>query len=276
MSRRIDFTIEGGFPVTQETLDFLQQAYKEYIAALANGGSSNGDSPLILWGLDMSGSTLNRGWFAYQGDFYYCIGGDMSAAPGGGNTYAITITETAGETLRYDDGGVHHNMFTSRGNLGIVPTGSLGSTVLAFSSFKKWGQVLGSNNISPWASIAVATGSGFGTVTGTIKYRRNYFTNSLELAGTLSAASPSDFNALPNTGGTVVGSVPSGFIPATSRPFLVHINGNTKPKDATGYQYLLQLSATVTSGGDIGINFIKPDGGVSSYGVTFSASVPLD
>jgi hypothetical protein len=65
--KTIDFSHTGGFPLTQDDLNHLQNAYTECIDALTAMGV--GDStPVIIWGMNYSvlapgTATLTSGWF---------------------------------------------------------------------------------------------------------------------------------------------------------------------------------------------------------------------
>lgn len=64
LHKRFDFTQLGGFPLTQERLAFMQEAYGDLVAVLI---SIVGDN-VILSGMEEDGTNLTNGWLIYNGD----------------------------------------------------------------------------------------------------------------------------------------------------------------------------------------------------------------
>ena len=65
--KTIDFTKPGGFPLTQDQLNYLQSAYKEAINAVAAMGGS-GAVPVIVSGMVVANPStgdysITDGWF---------------------------------------------------------------------------------------------------------------------------------------------------------------------------------------------------------------------
>lgn len=68
MKKTIDFTKEGGFPFTQDTLRFMQDSYKSILQTIIGylGIPSNGH--YIISGLKNSGRYLTEGWVVIYGE----------------------------------------------------------------------------------------------------------------------------------------------------------------------------------------------------------------
>jgi len=71
MYKRIDYSKNGGFPVTQDTLDFMQQSYRDAIGGIV---ASLGGY-VILSGVQDLGTTYSDGWVIYNGEFVKFAGG---------------------------------------------------------------------------------------------------------------------------------------------------------------------------------------------------------
>lgn len=93
--RNIDFSWLGGFPLTQEGLDFMQKGYQEPLNALAAMG---GSAPHIISGMVESGSVLSDGYLFYNGEPIPFIGGSIGAT---------IVINTYNTVLEYGDGNSH-------------------------------------------------------------------------------------------------------------------------------------------------------------------------
>ena len=91
MYKNIDFTKNGGFPVTQDTLAFMQEGYNETIAAI----TSTFGQYVILSGVTDLGSTYSDGWIIYNGELVKFVGGIKTAR--------VAIEETATDETFGDD-----------------------------------------------------------------------------------------------------------------------------------------------------------------------------
>lgn len=103
--KRIDYTQLGGFPLTQDALDFMQQAYQEAIAALA---SLVGDG-VIVSGMTDNGSTVTDGWIIWNGELLPFQGGNKQ-------TYFI-IQDITG-TEQFEDDSIKPVYFTRLARFG--------------------------------------------------------------------------------------------------------------------------------------------------------------
>src|SRR4051812_3253277 len=118
--KAIDFTHAGGFPLTQDELDYLQQAYTECLNAFAVMG---GAGPTLINGMDVSVSgpttTVADGWFFYNGELIKFNPGSYTAIPLG-DVVLVNITPTVG-SLTYNDGSSYGAVFNKTATLLLGP-----------------------------------------------------------------------------------------------------------------------------------------------------------
>jgi hypothetical protein len=107
---KIDFSKNGGFPLTQYSLDFMQKAYKEAFAALAG---LIGDK-VIVQGMTEAGGAVADGWLSYQGELIQFSGGPI----GDLSTASIIITETKAARL-FLDGSTNDVYVTRTASIGV-------------------------------------------------------------------------------------------------------------------------------------------------------------
>lgn len=105
MNKRIDLTNLGGFPLEQDTLDFMQQSYRGAFGALAK---LCGDK-VILTGVEVAGGNVSSGWIVYNGELIPFIGGSVAAK--------VLITETAVQAT-FEDTNVYDAYFTKSATCG--------------------------------------------------------------------------------------------------------------------------------------------------------------
>lgn len=70
-NKRIDFSKTGGFPTTQNTLDFMQQAYVHAIQALADLAGNR----VIISGMEENNNQISDGWIVWDGELLPFTGG---------------------------------------------------------------------------------------------------------------------------------------------------------------------------------------------------------
>jgi hypothetical protein len=99
MNKRIDFAQLGGLPISQNTLNFLQQSYREAFAWLS---IFFGDF-VIVSGVNDLGATYSDGWMAINGELIPFIGGTKSTN--------VVITETVTSKL-FADGNTKNVWYT--------------------------------------------------------------------------------------------------------------------------------------------------------------------
>ncbi len=55
---RIDYTNLGGFPLTEDALDFMQQSYSQVLSGLAAAVGNK----VIVSGCEITGTNISAGW----------------------------------------------------------------------------------------------------------------------------------------------------------------------------------------------------------------------
>ncbi len=273
MGKSINFSQLGGYPLCQDDIDYLQQAYSEIFTAL---GSIGGTVPYSVKGMVVSGAgnTASDGWFYYLGDFIKFTGGTV--VPTGTDVAMVSIT-TSSLPLTFYDSSAQDVIIEKTATLVAGPS-STGAGGFPLSSLVPFGVALGLNyRESAWNSIAVATGAGHGTITGTVYYKKDFMANTLRLKGVLSAASPADFAAAPSLTYTVVATLPAAYWPASiNKPFFAIGIFATEVLDHSGTSYFNTLTCLLNNAGQIGMVWRKPDASVAGYGVQFDVIVSLD
>lgn len=91
MNKRIDYTQLGGFPLTQDVLDFMQSSYREALKGIAVLCGNK----TILSGVEVTGPTVSNGWISYNGELIPFVGGTLATG--------VVIEETS-QTLLFEDG----------------------------------------------------------------------------------------------------------------------------------------------------------------------------
>lgn len=100
----IDYTQEGGLPVDQATLDFMQKAYYEGINAMLSHFIANPAMNYIISGCEVSGNTITSGWVIMGGELLYFAG-----AAGNASTKLKASTTTTPLTFQ---NGIVHDIYT--------------------------------------------------------------------------------------------------------------------------------------------------------------------
>lgn len=271
LQKTIDFTNPGGFPLTQDRLGDLQDAYGDAIGAMLDAVGHSGVG-LALKGMEISPDTpsagtvtVTDGIFWYNGQLVKFTGG--TATPTGGDVVLVTITETVTQ-LTYNDTVDRDAITTYTANL------TTGATVTDAENFplldlERWG------NDDEWKSLVVSTSAPLGGVTGTIYYKKNNLTNTLQLRGGLTAANPGNFGDNTTNTFALMQTLPTGYRPSYEAFFKAfHNTGFGIPVEDAGNYYILDIPCKVNSLGEVFFRWLKS--GVSAYAVNFNAILPLN
>lgn len=278
--KSIDFTQPGGFPLTQDQLGYLQQAYNESTSALAAMGG-DGSIPYKISGMDVTnpstGSyTATDGWFFYNNEMIRFAGLSVSGASGGFAAY-VSITVTA-LPLVYNDGSAPNVVIDKVGTLQVLPVGTpTDATHFPLSALQRFGVGFGvANRESSWQSLTVSTIVAQGGVSGTIYFKKDYTANTLHLRGSLTAANAQNFTAMPASGFYLMGTLPAGYQPVTNAYFTGQYFVASSVLDDSGVSWIKQVNCVLNLSGQIIVNWIKPAVSVSGYGINFSTIISLD
>lgn len=273
--KSIDFTHPGGFPLTQDELDYLQQAYTECLNALAVMG---GSGPIIISGMDVtvSGPTTSvaDGWFFYNGELIRFLAGSFGAIPPG-DVVLVNITPAAG-SLTYNDGSVFGAVLEKTATIAIGPS-VVTSTQFPFSLLQPFQLVFGEKGReSTWNSLVVSTPPANGGVTGTIYYKKNILTNTLHIRSFLTANNAQNFAASPSALYSLMGTLPSGYFPNNNAFFVAQYFVASLIKDDLSVAWIKQVNCALNTAGQIYINWLRPDIAIGGYGLEFNTIIPLD
>ncbi len=277
--KSIDFTKPGGFPLTQDQLGYLQEAYTESIGALAAIGGS-GATPYIISGIVISNPSIGTysitdGWFFYNGEMVRCLSGSVVGASGALAPFIVINPESS--SLVFNNGSTPDVIFDKSATIVVLPSSTAtDATHFPLSSLQKFGSSLGNNNREEvWSFLEVDTPAVDGGVVGNIYYKKDYISNTLHLRGLLTANNAQNFAGSPGTMLYLMGTLPSAYIPSNSVYFSTYYFVGTSVKDDVGVSWIKQVNCVVNVAGQVLINWIKPEVGVGAYGVNFNVVIPL-
>lgn len=260
----IDFTQNGGFPLTQDVLAFMQAAYSGPLNALGGilGGGTN--IPHVISGCTytVTGSLyiVQAGYIWYNGELFYFPGGSIVVSMDNA-VFQIQETDTP---LTYYDTSTHNSMQVRQ--LGLTLGNGSGTTWFQVSLLHYYGKEP-AETFLPVSSIGVS---------GSMYYRKNFSTNTLQIRGSLTV----NVTAVAATG-TLTGpiyvtvqSLPSGYIPNNNVPFKMYYYYHDAPiLEDTGKDYIKDINAQVDTSGNITAGLIKS---AANYVLYFNTIIPLD
>jgi len=273
--KAIDFTHAGGFPLTQDELDYLQQAYTECINALSAMG---GDGPTLISGMAITSSggttTVDDGWFFYNGELIRFSSSSYGAIPLG-DVVLVTIVPTT-TNLIYNDGSSFGAVLDKSATLTTGPS-AVTATQFPLGMLQPFQVVFGQNGReATWSSLPVSTPVPSGGVTGTIFYKKDLMANTLHIRGQLTANNAQNFNASPAALFYTMTTLPAGYIPANTAYFTAQYFVAGLIKDDLGVGWIKQVNCSVNILGQFTVNWIKPDISIGGYAVSFNSIISLD
>jgi hypothetical protein len=278
--KTIDFSQPGGFPLTQDTLGYLQEGYMEALDMLAKVADTG--APIKLWGMvqgpPVGGGTaignISDGAFYYNGQLYKFTGGDYGSIS---DDIIVVIADNA-SSLTFFDASTPNVVFNNNATFADLPTVT-DATHFPYSSMVTFGVGLGlANREYGWNDISVGySGGGEPDISGHIYYKRNLMSNQLELRIELLLTNVGNISGVP--GACVIGTLPLGYrlgggstetyiIGSTTDPFLKDFTG-TYPINAV--TFLLFGAAS----GDI-LVFPQRSESDTDYGITLHFVGSLD
>jgi hypothetical protein len=122
---RIDFSNLGGFPLEQDTLDFMQLAYKGGLGAVAKLCGNK----TIITGVEVTGSSVSDGWISYNGELILFQGGTVGAQ--------VVISETPTQ-VTYEDGNIKEAYFLKTAKCGVIGSFPFSDLVPLLSLVNVW------------------------------------------------------------------------------------------------------------------------------------------
>jgi len=274
--KKLDLTHAGGFPLTQDNLDYLQQAYTECTNAFAQMG---GTGPAIISGMvittSVSGTAVTDGWLFYNGEMIKFNAASVGI-PTGSDVVMVDIIP-ASTSLTYNDGSVYPAILDKAATLSLAPTATT-ATQFPLSTLQPFGVGLGeSNREAGWQQIVVSTSAASGGVTGTIYYKKNFLTNTLQVRGNLHANNAQNFTATsPTTPFYIMATLPAEYIPTNSAFFSGVSPFATFFKDDVGVSWIRQINCLINTGGQVLFGWLKPEITITDYFIDFNQIIPLD
>ena len=273
--KTFDFSKTGGFPLTQNRLDYMQQGYIEALIAILKIAGHNS---CILWGCEVSQDggtlvwTMQPGWIYKDGELVRVALSYLSDGLLGPGVLGITIVRNT-VSLPYNTGGSKDTQLEAVGVLDAVPVGGATDQV-ELSALGKWAELFGSNYRVAGTTIAVATGAGNGTITGNIDYTKDLVANTLRIRGQLSVATPGDFAASPGYTPILLATLAADYRPATvAATFNGRVaNGFGRVTDDGGGTWL-DMPFVIFTDGKVEAVLVKS---AAAYTIAFNVLVPLD
>lgn len=283
--KNIDFSFSGGFPLTQETLNYLQTAYTEALVALTGYRKADTDIPVRLSGIIIAGSlptTISDGWLLYNGELIRIPATSYTVIPLGYSPYFVRTVNTT--NLTYNDASTHPAIVEVTGVLTmLVNTTPNDSTHIKISSIQDFCR---ETNYTDVNFSSYVTGL---AATGTISYKKDYLSNSLMLKGTLSI--PSAIALAANAGkldyvdkGTLMLTLPSGHRPSTRASFIVDISGGSAgysgviaaDSTSTYTMFFENFTGIIDTNGKVYIKFLDGLSEPVTHYFDFNCVIPLD
>lgn len=271
---KLDLTKTGGFPFTQDMLDWLQQnslAVMNMLGAklLPDSLANTANTPVALVGINPNGGYVYKaGWLWYNNEIlHFPTDIDTSGLPTltGGLVYGFAIQEVDTPVAYFD--GSSHNTKISR-----TVTIASGANALTASFIPLTTTIYYfDNGLKEPAETHIAMAGATG-LSGDIYYRKNFLTNTLQLridaTITTSVLDPPTYQ--------FVATLPVGYRPTVATipiTLLVHYQTVNYILDATGEDHILHINGEVNSSGIINIAGIR---GAANYSVSFYGIIPLD
>ena len=276
--KNLNLTDNGGYPMAQDDFNWLQQAYTEAIQGICAQG---GAGPYVLSGAVITRTlslgtvynySITNGWVWYEGNLIRVAAMGPVAIDESVDIAMLVITATS-LPLTFNNATVNDVINDATIGIGAYAIGTGDDAgKFAYSHLVPWGRD------AAWTHVAVATGAGAGTCSGDIYYKRNFVNNTLLVRGSVLITTPTDCPALPARLMVDVAFLP--YAPSNNGPEVFSTTPIIDPandllKDHSG-GYHDQLSGGLSVGGNLYLNFVLPDSGITEYAVSFSRVISLD
>jgi len=273
----LDLTKTGGFPFTQDMLDWIQQnslAVMNMLGAklLPDSLANTPNTPVALTGINPgTGSIYKAGWLWYNNEILrFPTDIDVSGLPTltGGLVYGFSIQEVDTPVAYFD--GSSHNTKISRTVTIASGANTLTATFIPLTTKIYYYD----NGLRETTETHVSLPVGGGVAGGDLYYRKNFLNNTLELR--ISVSIDSSVAIDPPQYLTMV-TLPVGYYPVSQTvPFAILVRYHSVFNyilDTTGKDYIKQINGEVATDGTINIGPIK---GASNYSAKAYVTIPLD
>lgn len=285
LHKEFDFTQPGGFPLTQERLQYMQEATGEAVTALiAAGGGLTG--PMIISGMRITEPVpgtfvVTDGWFIYNGRMVKFTGGTV--IPSGGDVLLVTITQNTTDITFYNTSTPPVQLSTTA-SLSAAPS-ITDSTHFPLFSATQWASGVGAQQRDDeWKFFTFADPHPTST-SGTIRYKRNRFTNTVHIRGEIHILDPHNPAAFGLAGTEVPFSFGSfDYLPAgmTAGEKIQILNCTSDPSDPSlaildfNGKYFNSWKIEIDETGTFWANVIRPHSSVAAYRVYINHIFSLD
>lgn len=266
LHKYIDFTQNGGYPLTQDDIEFLQDGYSEALLGLvAAGGNITG--PMCISGMAVSTSgsdvTVTGGWFVYNQRIIPFTGATVTVT--GGNVALVEITESATNPEEYENGSLPESIMTLTATVIAAPTAT-NATHFPLSALAPWGrdkdwQVISAVSVLP------------SHIAGTVYYKKDML-NNLYIKTQLATTTLGWADPFPNPQYYEIMTFPVGYRPQTTAHFVAKV-GNLDGffKDSSNVEYLKEFNCKLEPNGKMYMQPIAHSGGSPTYGFTMDINV---
>jgi len=271
----LDLTKTGGFPFTQDMLDWMQQNSIAVMKALGAkclppGLANTANTPIVLAGLEFNSttSTYAPGWLLYNGEILMLP--VATAIPGPilpiGQSYGFAIVESD-SPVTYADGSTHNSKI-SRTITIDKNTDSITAMFIPFAS----ATIYRFDNSLKEPNETHLLISGLTGITGDIYYRKNFLNNTVQIRGTINVVAAT-IAATPTS--QTITTLAATYSPASQD---IHWHANawydlSMLEDATSLDYINNVSLKLETGGSLKVLARK---GAADYSATFYTIIPLD
>jgi len=102
MSKKIDFSFMGGFPLDEETLNSMQLAYYELFKSLSSYIGLTDTGNFILTGVEVTDTDISEGWVYMDGDIIW-----FPALTGTTGLTTKLLKQTIGTNATFEDTSTH-------------------------------------------------------------------------------------------------------------------------------------------------------------------------
>lgn len=278
--KKIDFSQPGGFPLTQDQLNYLQQGFGESIHALARmGGNISG--PFVISGLTITNPSLGEysvadGWLFYNGEMVRFLADTITGAAG--SMAPFVVISPSANSLLFNDGSTPPVIIDATATVVSMPTATpTDATHFPLLQLQPFGLGFGlANRETGWKSMPVSTVAADGGVTGTIFYKKNFIANTLHVRGSLTSSNAQNFAASPGSAFYLMGTLPAEYAPANTAYFNAQYFLAAGIKDDLGVAWIKQLNCGFNTFGQLFIGWVKPEVAIGSYSVNINSQIPLD
>lgn len=271
--KNIDFSFNGGFPLTQETLDYMQGRDIDILKSIVQMGVPVGSTdPIILSGCyyDSGTTSYGSGWIYKNGEVYYFAGGAVPALPAG----AKCIIQDYTTTVVFED-ATSHDVYIER--KAVYGTGAGEFDLATTKRFhEEFGVKAAEDDFSTIAvAAAIGTAALPAAANGTLYYKKIHVPKMVQIRADIVLTNAQQIVGNPRYDDVCV--LPAGYRPASTVPFkaLVRYQLTNYITDLSDKDYIKDINCEVLADGTINMGFIEPLAGTTTYTVSFNLFIPL-